>query len=209
MRILVFGASGRTGREVVRQALSRGHSVTGFVRGSSRPSVAEPAMQVIDGDVASPNAVVDAIAGQEAVVSCLGVGTTLRHDPKVIAGVRHILAGMRTHGVRRLVYQSFIGVRESRSAVGFLLRYVAPLPLRQEIGDHEVKESLVRTSDTDWTIVRPPTLTNGKATEAYRAGEAISTWAPVSFLSRADVAHFIVQELENPAYVKKAVRLLP
>jgi uncharacterized protein YbjT (DUF2867 family) len=141
-------------------------------------------------------------------VSTLGVGTPLQHDPRVIAGIEHILAAMQAAGVRRLIYQSFIGVRESRAAVGFVLRFIAPLPLRHEIADHEAKEALIKASATDWTIVRPPKLTNGpRAT--YRAGVEVTTWAPVPMLSRASVAHFIVNEVEQPQYVRQAPRLLP
>jgi putative NADH-flavin reductase len=149
-----------------------------------------------------------AVLGQDAVVSVLGVSKPLTHDPDVIAGITNILAAMRTHNVRRIIYQSFIGVAESRAAVGFVLRFIAPLPLRHEINDHEAKEALVKTSPTEWTIVRPPKLTNGLRSSGYRVGESITTWVPVPTLSRADVAHFIVQELEAPQYVRKAPRLL-
>lgn len=209
MRIVVFGASGRTGREVVRRALSRGHTVTAFVRQSARLPIVDPHLEVIEGDVANLTAVQGAIAHQDAVVSSLGVGKPLKHDPDVIAGVQHIISGMQAQGVRRLIYQSFIGVTESRSAVGFVLRYIAPLPLRHEIADHEAKEALVKASPTEWTIVRPPKLTDGPASGTYRVGEHISTGKPIPLLSRADVAQFIVQELEHPVFVLKAVRLLP
>ena len=97
-------------------------------------------------------------------------------------------------------------VREA--IVGFVLRYIAPIPLRHEIADHEVKESLIRSSRLDWTIVRPPKLTNGAATGDYRSGDEISTWKPVPMLSRSDVAQFVLQELVEPRYVRRAPRLL-
>lgn len=208
MNLLVFGASGHTGREVVREALARGHRVSAFARNHTRNGPVDAAVRQIQGDVADAAAVAQAVRGHDAIVSTLGVGTPLKHDPKVIAGIGHILSAMQTAGVERLIYQSFIGVRESRHAVGFVLRYIAPLPLRNEIADHEEKEALVRASATDWTIVRPPTLTKGPRT-TYRAGEDLTTWAPVPMLSRASVAHFILNELEQPQYRRKAVRLLP
>jgi uncharacterized protein YbjT (DUF2867 family) len=114
---------------------------------------------------------------------------------------------MQDAGVRRLVYQSFIGVRESRAAVGFVLRFIAPLPLRHEIADHEAKEALVKASAIDWTIVRPPKLTLGSRS-TYRVGEDITTFAPVPTLTRSNVAHFILGELEQPQYVHRMPRLL-
>jgi putative NADH-flavin reductase len=208
MNVLIFGASGKTGRAVVREAIARGHRVSAFVRDPARLAVTDPGLRVIRGDVADAAAVAEAVPGHDVVVSALGVGSPLAHDDAVIDGVKHILRSMQDAGIRRLIYQSFIGVRESREAVGFILRFIAPIPLRHEIADHEVKEGLIRSSGLDWTIVRPPKLTNGPRSNGYRAGEALSTWAPIPMLSRADVAHFIVGEFETPAFLQKAPRLL-
>ncbi|HEX7122206.1 MAG TPA: SDR family oxidoreductase [Gemmatimonadaceae bacterium] len=208
MNVLIFGASGQTGRAVVREALERGHRVSAFVRDPARLVVTHPALRVIRGDVGDATAVAQAVPGHDAVVSTLGVGSPLAHDQVVIDGVRHILGAMQTAGARRLIYQSFIGVSESRAAVGFIMRFIAPLPLRHEIADHETKEALIRATAIDWTIVRPPKLTNGPRSSGYRAGEDLTTWVPVPQLSRADVAHFIVGELESPSFVRKAPRLL-
>ena len=208
MRLLVFGASGRTGHELVREAIDRGHTVTAFVRTRGKLAITGSSVRVLEGNVADSAAVAAAIPGHDAVVSALGVSKPLTHDADVIAGIKNIIGAMEEHGVRRLIYLSFIGVRESRAAVGFVLRYIAPIPLRHEIADHEVKESLIRSSGLDWTIVRPPKLTNGPATGDYRSGDDISTWKPVPMLSRSDVAHFVLQELVEPRYVRGAPRLL-
>lgn len=207
MRVLVFGASGQTGQVLVRNALERQHAVTAFVRNPAK-SVTPEAARLLSGNVADYSAVATAVSGQDAVVSMLGVGTPLEHDPDVILGVQHIIRAMEEHGVRRLIYMSFVGVRDSRSAVGFLLRYVAPIPLRHEIADHESKEALIRASHLDWTIVRPPKLTNGLRTGRVRAGETISTWNPMPLLSRADVVDFVLGELADAKYVRQAPRLL-
>jgi putative NADH-flavin reductase len=207
MNLLVFGASGQTGQEVVREALARGHSVTAFVRDPAKLGEVKGKVRVIRGDVADAATVAQAMPQHDAVVSTLGVGTPLQHDPDVIAGIGHILTSMQDAGVRRLVYQSFIGVRESRAAVGFVLRFIAPLPLRHEIADHETKEALIRASTLDWTIVRPPKLTLGPRS-TYRVGEDITTFAPVPTLTRSNVAHFILGELEQPQYVHRMPRLL-
>lgn len=209
MNLLVFGASGATGREVVRQALARGHSVTVFLRQTARLPLQHASVRTLEGDVGDASAVRQAVAHHDAVISTLGVSAPLKPDPVVVDGVRHIVSAMEATGVTRLIYQSFIGVRDSRAAVGFVLRYVAPLPLRHEIADHEAKEAIVSASSLDWTIVRPPKLTDGPATGSFRVGEGITTWHPLPVLSRATVASFIITELEQPAYVRKVVRLLP
>src|SRR5215212_972439 len=118
MRLLVFGASGKTGHELVRQAIEHGHTVTAFVRTPGKLTIAGPSVRVLAGNVADSAAVAGAIPGHDAVVSALGVSTPLKHDADVIAGVQHIIAAMEEHRVRRLIYVSFIGVRESRAAVG-------------------------------------------------------------------------------------------
>jgi putative NADH-flavin reductase len=208
MRLLVFGASGKVGQELVRQALVREHSVTAFVRTPGKLKTTHPLLRVIEGDVADDDAVAAAVPGHDAVVSALGVGKPLQHDPDVVSGVQRIIRVMEANGVRRFVYLSFVGVRESRHSVGFILRHIAPIPLRHEIADHEEKEAIIRASTLDWTIVRPPTLTNGARTGTYRDGEQIASWKPVPLLSRADVADFMLQELEHPQYVRQAPRLM-
>lgn len=207
MRILIFGASGRTGGELVRQALERAHTVSAFTRIADRVAPAE-SLNVIVGDVGDKDAVSKAVAGHDAVVSVLGVGRALKHDQVVIDGVGHIVSAMAEQGVRRLVYQSFIGVPDSRAAVGFVLGRIAPLPLRHEIADHVAKEALVRASGLDWTIVRPPKLNEGPYTGRYLDGEHISTRKPIPMLSRADAADFILRSLDNPLTVGKVMRLL-
>ena len=208
MRLLVFGASGKTGHELVREAIERGHTVTAFIRTPEKLKITGSSVRILRGNVADSAAVADAIPGHDAVVSALGVSKPLTHDADVIAGIQNIVSAMEEHGVRRLIYLCFIGVRDSRAAVGFVLRYIATIPLRHEIADHEVKESLIKSSRLDWTIVRPPKLTNGPATSRYRSGDNITTWKPVPLLSRSDLAHFVLQELVEPKYVRRAPRLL-
>jgi putative NADH-flavin reductase len=208
MRLIIFGASGQTGRSLLQQALEQNHSVTGFVRQPGKVVNADSRIRIVEGNVQDYAAVSAAVPNHDAVVSALGVGTPLQHDQAVIEGVRNIIRAMQEHGIRRLIYLSFIGVPESRSSVGVVLRYIAPIPLRHEIADHEAKEALIKASGLDWTIVRPPKLTGGPRTARYRSGENITTWKPLPLLSRADVAHFILQELAAPVYLGRAPRLL-
>jgi putative NADH-flavin reductase len=208
MRILVFGASGKTGHEVVRQALAQQHSVTAFVRQPAKLSINHSSLRLVEGNVADSLKVADAVRGHDAVISTLGVGIPLKPDPDVVSGVGHIVRAMSESGVRRLIYLSFIGVHESRAAVGFALRYIAPLPLRHEIADHEAKEALITASSLDWTLVRAPTLTGGPATGRYRSGEDITTWAPIPTIARADVAQFMLAQIAQPTYVHRKARLL-
>jgi NAD(P)H-binding len=103
---------------------------------------------------------------------------------------------------------SFIGVSDSRDAAGFLLKRLAATLLRHEVTDHEIKEAAVADCFVDWTIVRPPKLTNGRLTASYRVGEEIRARSPLPMMSRADVADFMLRQLTDTAFIRKAVRIL-
>ena len=209
MRVLILGASGATGHEVVRQALAQGLNVTAFVRDPARLELYAPTLRVFQGDVGDYAAVAGAVEGQDAVISTLGVSRPLHPDPVVIEGVRHVLRAMEERSVSRLVYMSFIGVQESRVAAGPMIRYVAKFPLRHEIADHEAKEALIRGSQCDWTIVRAPKLSNGQPTGRYRDGDDITAHSFFPVLPRADVAGFLLRQLRDSTYVGRAPRVLP
>ena len=171
-RIVVFGASGRTGRRLVSDALVRGLQVTAFVRSAARLSLRGDALRVVEGDVADASRVAEAVAGSEAVLSALGVARPLRHDPAVVAGIGHIVEAMQAKGVRRLVYLSTLGIGDGREAAGFVLRWIAPIPLHAEFADHVAKEALVTQSSLDWTEAR--TSARRRCCRCSRA----PTWPP-------------------------------
>jgi putative NADH-flavin reductase len=209
MRIVIFGASGGTGRQLVQQALDAGHEVTAFVRDPARITMTHPALHVCQGNVADTRSIVYGVRGQEAALSALGTGSSLAHDAALVHGMSYIIDAMKTHGVRRLIYQSFIGVRESREAAGWVVRHIARHPLKHQIADHEARERLIVASDLDWTIVRPCTLTNGPLTKRYRSGVDIVAASLMPRLSRADVACFMLEQLTDSRYVRGKPRVLP
>jgi putative NADH-flavin reductase len=205
MNVLVFGASGGTGRELVKQALAQGHSVTAFVRDPTKFEIKHANMKVVKGDVSNYESVARALQNQGAAICALGSSTPLRRDPTLIDGVRHIIKAMEQAGVQRLIYLSFLGVRDGRNQLSFLGKHiVAPLALRNVVADHEVKERLIKQSRLKWTIVRPPKLTNGQRTGAYRSGERIAANSIIPTISRADVADFMLKQLTDDTYLHKA-----
>lgn len=208
MNIVIFGASGKTGRELVRQALMQGHRVTGFVRALNTLSVVHPAFSLTAGDVTNPEAVDLAIRGQDAVLSALGAPSPSRRYPPLTVGLQHIVATMERLGVPRLIYLSFLGVSAGRRQLPFPFRSLAAFALRHSIADHEANEALIAGSSLAWTIVRAPKLTNGRATGEYRSGETIRGQWPVPLLARADVAGFMLQQLVDEQYVGKAPAIL-
>ncbi len=201
MKLLVFGSTGGTGRELVKQALAQGHEVTAFARNPAKlGDMKHPSLQVARGDVLDPAAVEQAVPGHDAVLCAIGAGagrTTLRED-----GTRNIVRAMEKGGVRRLVCQSSMGVGDSRGNLGFLTKYViVPVLLRHAFADHERQEAVVQQSGLDWTIVRPPHLKDGPHTGTYRHGFPTTDTAIQGKISRADVADFILKQLADTTYL--------
>jgi putative NADH-flavin reductase len=201
MRLLLFGATGGTGRELLHQALATGHNVTAFARNPDRlADVNHDNLTIVRGDVTDPAAVASAIAGHEAVLSTIGAGaarTTLRE-----VGTRNIVDAMQSAGVKRLISLSSLGVGDSRANLGFFTRYIiVGLILRHAFADHQRQEAVIHQSTLDWTIVRPPHLKDGPRTGDYRHGFAPTDHNIKGWISRADVTDFMLRQLADPAYV--------
>jgi putative NADH-flavin reductase len=201
MRLTVFGASGGTGTQLVRQALDAGHEVVAVVRDPSRLRVpANPALQVASADVMDPEAIAPAVEGADAVVFALGPGGT---GPTTVCadGIRSVLAAMDKTGTNRLVAVSANGayVDEGDDLISRLL--VKPLLqrfLRNVFRDTRRMEDEIRASDTGWTIMRPPRLTNGAHRGRYRTAlDRNVGW----LISRADLADAILTAIGDPKTV--------
>ena len=208
MKILVFGASGATGNNLVSQGVGKGHRITAFVRDSSRLKIEDKNLSIFMGDVSNAQQVADAIRDQEAVFSALGASSPFKRDFILIKGIENIVGAMMKFNVRRFVYQSFFGVKEHRSDLGFLMDRVVPVILKSAIKDHEVKEQIIMGSTLQWTIVRCPTLTNGTFTGRYVHGERIVSASPLALISRADVADFMLEQVHDTKYINKKPRII-
>lgn len=204
MNLLIFGASGGTGRELVRQALAQGHSVTSFVRDPAKFTIKHHNLKIAQGNVADATAIERAVRDQDGVLCALGSATIFGRNPALAEGVRRIIHSMRRAGVCRFIYLSAMAVREGRSQAGFLGRYIiAPLILRNVAADHEASEEIIKQSSLDWVIARPPRLTNGERTGAYRSGEHVEVRSIVPSISRADVADFMLKQLTDDTFLHK------
>lgn len=202
MRLTIFGATGGTGTQLVRQALGGGHEVTAVVRDPARLTVPENAgLRVVRADVMDPDAIVPAVESADAVVSALG---HRRSEPANVCGegVRSILAAMDKTGVRRLAVVSAAGAYDDPND-GLVTRLLAkPLLqrlLRVPFADAHEMDRQVQASGTDWTIVRPPQLTNGPRRGRYRT--AIDHLVGRR-IARADLAHAILEALGDPGTIR-------
>lgn len=204
MRVLVLGATGATGRHLLDQALVQGHQVTALARNPAKLHRRSPELTVVQGDVTDPLAVERAVRSQDAVLCALGASTPLKHDPALVVGIGNLVAAMERLHVRRLVYLSFLGVHHGRGQLSPLGKYlVAPLLLGKVATDHERKEAIIQQSTLEWVIVRPPRLTNGRRTSIYRSGEDIQATLVVPRVSRADLAEFMLGQLNGDTYLRK------
>ena len=207
MNIVVFGASGATGRHVVGQALQAGHTVVAFCRNPAKLNLVHERLTSIQGDVSDFGAVERAVRGADAVLSALGVGRPLKPDPTVVEGVRNIVTAMEKTDRRKFVYLSTNAVAENRQDAGFLIRNIVAKIARHEISDHEKKEEIVKKSSIDWIIVRAPGLTNGAGSGSVKSGVDIRPSSILPMMPRADVAAFMLSQLTDARYIRKPVRI--
>lgn len=203
LNIVIFGASGATGQQLVKQALSYGYRVTAFVRNAAKIACTHEHLSVVTGNLTDAAMLEEVIKNQDAVFSALGASSPFKYDQTVTNGIRNIIETMVMHNTRRLIYLSFAGVKQSRSKAGFLVQHIAPKLLPAEINGHEIRERMITQSPLQWVIVRPPTLTNGKHTRQFRCGEEIHAKKFPVVISRADVADFMLRQLTDDSFLMK------
>jgi putative NADH-flavin reductase len=206
MELTVFGATGGIGGQVVRQALDVGHHVTAVVRDPARLTVTHPNLRVVTAEVTDPEALVPVLTGRGAVLS--GLGPRSRKGVGIAsAATRAILRAMDEAGVRRLVVVSAAPLGPPAKNEALVLRLMTPVVravLREHYADLAVMEADIRGSSTEWTIVRPPRLTDKPPTGTYRT--AIDATVPRGFtISRADTAHAMLAAVADRTTMKQAL----
>lgn len=199
MRLVVFGATGGTGRLLTRMALDAGHDVTAFTR---RAGSIEDGSRVIVGDVRDADAVGRAVADQQAVLCALG-GRPWRKDPPCAPAVRNIGAAMMQHGVRRIIAISTLGAGDTRADIGWFARTVLfGFILRNEVADKEAMEDYLATTNLDWTVVRVGILADGPAKDRVPATDD-HTIRRMGKITRANVAEFMIAQAESPLWLRR------
>ncbi|HTV82864.1 MAG TPA: SDR family oxidoreductase [Acidobacteriaceae bacterium] len=201
MRLFILGATGGTGRQLVDEALKRGHQVTALVRSPQKMGAPREALTVIGGNVLSAEALAGAMAGHDAVLSTLGPPGP-RRNTITSEGARATVEAMQAAGVQRLL---IVGVAVLFEDAGWLAWVLRRTLLRNVAADSAEMERVVRGSALEWTIVRPPRLTNGPRTEGYGVADDHLPAGATGMVSRADVACFLLDEAERPAHVRRVV----
>lgn len=207
MKVLVLGGNGAVGQLAISELLLANHEVTALVRNASSLQRNHPHLTVQQGDPTNPAALESFLPGQDAVLSMLGVRknkkTTVRTDV-----ARSLVAGMRRHGVRKLVWLDAAGVGSSKEFIersSFLFgRILMPYFLNHMYEDAAVADALIEKSGCDWVIVRPMSFTNGPKTGKVSVVTDMNSKVKLRLrMSRADVASFLVEQLVTDHYIRQ------
>ena len=204
-RVLIVGATGGTGRQLVEQALERGYAVTALVRHPSTLRAEHPRLRVMRGDVLDYPSVEAAMQTQEVVLCALGHKRFFRPTRILSEGTRNILGAMETHGVRRLVCETALGIGDSAGRMGLSYTFfVIPFILPFYFWDKTRQERLIAASRVQWVIVRPGALTDGAKRNRYTHGQRVGSVVKTERISRADVADFMLNQMTDNTYLSAA-----
>lgn len=204
-KVLIIGATGGTGRQLVTQALELGYTVTALVRDPSRLPVDHPRLTILQGNVLDQRSVDTAMRGQEAVLSALGHKRFLGPTRILSAGTANILRAMISNGVSRLVCETALGIGDSAGRMGlWYTLFVVPVILPFYFWDKAQQERLVARAGVDWVLVRPGVLTNGAGRGRVRHGGGLGSYLFTVRVARADVADFMLRQLDSDEYLRRA-----
>lgn len=203
MKLLVIGATRGIGRSLVERALDEGHNVTTLVRDPVKMPISHDRLHMIKGDIRDKEAVNCAVEDQDAVCVCIGIKPTRKPVSVFSEGAKAVIEAMTHSDANQLICVTGIGAGDSKNHGGFFYdRIFNPLLLKTIYEDKERQEALVRNSNLAWVIVRPGFLTNGPLTGTYRVLIDLAG-VTAGKISRADVAHFILNEIKEKAYLSK------
>lgn len=204
-RLLIIGASGGTGSQLVAQALERGYTVTALVRNPAKLKVEHPQLKVLQGDVLDYASVEAAVRGQEAVLCALGHKRYFYPTRILSEGTRNILRAMESNGVSRLVCETSLGIGSSAGRMGlYYTFFTIPLILPFYFWDKTRQERLIAASKVEWVIVRPGVLTNRAKRGEFRHGPDVGNFLWTVRISRADVADFMLNQVTDDSYLGTA-----
>lgn len=206
MNILLFGATGGTGRQVLKQGLEKGYHITAFVRNPAALTIKDKKLFIVKGDIADASQITTSIKDQDVVISTLGVKTTnaLFHENTIISdGVRTIISAMRNNRVKRFIFVASFGVNRK---IFFPEKLFMRTVLKNIFADIPRQENVITKSGLDWTIVHPARLTNGIYTGNYRIGGELPIGL-FSHISRADVADFLLKAASSREFVHKIITI--
>jgi putative NADH-flavin reductase len=204
-RLLIVGATGGTGRQLVAQALERGHEVTALARNPAALDITHPRLRIVGGNVLDAASVDEAMRGQDAVLSALGHKKFFPPNRILSEGTCNVVRAMEAHGVARLVCETSLGLGDTAGRMGlYYTLFVIPVILPSYFWDKARQERVIADSRVKWIIVRPGALTHGARRGQYRHGWNIGSFLWTVRISRADVADFMLNQLTDDTYLRSA-----
>lgn len=206
MKIYIIGGTGKTGTEMIKQALEMGHKVTALARDPQRLKITNPNLTVIEGNVLKPESFEKSLKGHDAVLSALGHKRFIIKTKILSEGTKNIIEAMKKNNLNRLISITSLGINDSRFKLGlYYTLFTIPVILMFYFLDKSRQEKIIFNSGLDWTIIRPGQLTNGKKKLKYKHGQNTGSYITTKTISRADVADFMLKQLSDTKYIKKAV----
>jgi putative NADH-flavin reductase len=209
--VLIIGASKGIGLETVKCTLKAGHQVRAMARSAVRIPGRHANLETVTGDALDASAVSQALTDVDVAIQTLGVtarpGFLFKPVRLFSDATRVLVAAMAETGVRRLICVTGLGAGDSRDRGGVLYNTAFHLFLGRVYDDKDVQERIIRDSKLDWTIARPGILTRGPMTGRYRVLDNPDDWR-CGFISRTDVADFLVKQIDDDQYLGKTPVLI-
>lgn len=206
MRVAILGAAGKTGKWLIQEALEHDYDVIAIARTPENIDFDDPRVIKRQGDGFDEQSVVDALEGADAVITT--VGKTDIRDKRInlsTAAHRAVMAGMRKHGIRRLLAISSVGAAQGIKRKG-LRRNLYLFLRRKYYGDMYQMEKEIEASGLDATVLRAPMLYNGPRNDNYRVLEE-EDYYELQRLSRADLAHFLIEEMTANKWNRRTIAI--
>ena len=208
LNIVVLGANGGIGNQVVLQALNAGHKVTAILRTPGNLEISHTNLQIVQGDVMKPNTLEEHLENKDAVISAIGK-SSLKKTSLYSQGNNNLIEAMKRAGTNRAFFISASGLEVNPThslLIKFATKFILQALLRNMYADLWAMEKIIKESNINWTIMRPPKLLDSPVTGNYRttADGFLNNGLKIS---RADVAHFIVHNLTNETIVRKTVEV--
>ncbi len=204
MNLLIIGGTGKTGRELIKQGLEKGHIITALVRDPNKLNVSHPNLKIEKGNVLIPESFGDTFQGQDAVLSALGHKKFFIKTNILSKGTENIIKEMNKNNVKRFICITSLGINDSRFKLGlYYTLFVIPVIIFFYFSDKSKQEKIIQESNLDWTIIRPGQLTNAKNRSKYKHGPYLGHYVFTKMISRSNVAHFMLNQINDKTYLFK------
>ena len=206
MKVVIFGASGKTGINLVNQALNKGYEVTAYVRRENSINIVNPLLKVVVGQLNDIKLLEKTLTGCDICFSVLGGKSLRKRIPEFTNGLKNIVKLLESKNVNRFIYLSSLGAGESRFFMKQPMRFIiVDLILKFPLLDHSENEEIIKNSGLDWTIVRPGSINDDDKIVDVVSGSENIIFKGNPKASRASVASFMLNQISNETYSIKAV----